>query len=152
MPHCVKAKGRHGPAKKQSVSQPVIQIDYCFHAASEDLPLRKILSACDIQTGWAMAVVVPQFIYERGRTFGILQYDQEGPWKVACQRVCAELGGLSLRAAPRNRPQSHGSVGQSQRTLCGQLRTILYQVEHNTGLKVDSNHALYSWQSGMRIG
>ena len=77
-----------------------------------------------------MAVVVPQkaendyaiteakkFIYERGRTFGILQYDQEGPLKVVCQRVCAELGGLSLRAAPRNHPQSHGSVGQSQRTL-----------------------------------
>ena len=37
-PHCVKAKGRHGPAKKQSDRQPVIQIDYCLHATSEDLP------------------------------------------------------------------------------------------------------------------
>ena len=48
-----------------------------------------------------------------------------------------------MRAAPRNHPQSHGSVGQSQRTLYGQLRASLYQVEHNNGLKIDSNHALY---------
>ena len=145
-PHCVKAKGRHGPAKKQSDRQPVIQTDYFFHATSEDLPLRIILSACDIRTGLAMAVAeVKKFIYECGRTFGILQHDQEGPLTVVCQRVCAELGGLSLRAAPRNHPQSHGSVGQSQRTLYGQLRTLLYQVEHNTGLKIDSNHALYPW-------
>ena len=88
---------------------------------------------------------VKKLIYECGRTFGILQYDQESPLKVVCQRVCAELGGLSLRAAPRNHPQSHGSVGQSQRTLYGQLRALLYQVEHNTGLKIDSNHALYPW-------
>ena len=157
-PHCVKAKGRHGPSKKQSDRQPVIQIDYCFHATSEELPLRKILSACDVQTGLSMAVVVPQkgendyaiaevkkFIYECGRTFGILQYDQESPLKTVCQRVCSELGGLSLRAAPKNHPQSHGSVGQSQRTLYGQLRALLYQVEENTGLKIDSEHALYPW-------
>ena len=59
--------------------------------------------------------------------------------------MCSELGGLSLRAAPRNHPQSHGSVGQSKRTLSGQVRAILYQVEHNTGLKIYSNHALYPW-------
>ena len=27
-PHCVKAKGRHSPAKKQIDHQPVIQVDY----------------------------------------------------------------------------------------------------------------------------
>ena len=59
--------------------------------------------------------------------------------------MCSELGGLSLRAAPRNHPQSHGSVAQSQRTSRGQLLAILYQVEHNTGLKIDFNHALYPW-------
>ena len=82
---------------------------------------------------------VKKFIYECGRTFGILQYDQERPLKAVCQCVCSKLGGLSLRAAPRNHPESHGSVGQSQRTWYGQLRAILYQVEHNTGLKIDSN-------------
>ena len=105
-----------------------------------------------------MAVVVPQkgkndhaiakvkkFICKCGGTFGILQYDQESPLKTVCQRVCSELGGLSLRAAPKNHPQSHGSVGQSQRTLDGQLRALLYQVEQNTGLKIDSEHVLYLW-------
>ena len=157
-PHCVKAKGRHGPAKKQIDRQPVIQVDYCFSATNKDLPLQKILSAVDVISGLGMAVVVPskgeidysvaelkKFIFECGRTFGVLQYDQESPLKALCQRVCSELGGLSLRAAPKEHSQSSGSVGQMQRTLYGQLRTLLYQVEHNTGFAIDSNSALYPW-------
>ena len=157
-PHCVKSKGRHGPAKKQSDRQPVIQVDYCFQATHPDLPLRKILSACDVQTGLGMAVIVPskgennyavaelkKFIYECGRTFGILQYDQESPLKNVCQRVCAELGGLSLRAAPKSHPQSSGSVGQMQRTLYGQVRTLIAQVEQNLNIQITSDHVLYPW-------
>ena len=155
-PHCVKAKGRHGPAKKQIDRQPVIQVDYCFSATNKDLPLQKILSAVDVISGLGMAVVVPskgeidysvaelkKFIFECGRTFGVLQYDQESPLKALCQRVCSELGGLSC--APKEHSQSSGSVGQMQRTLHGQLRTLLYQVEHNTGFAIDSNSALYPW-------
>ena len=37
-PLCVKAKGRHGAAKKIVDRQPVIQIDYCFHSTHKDLP------------------------------------------------------------------------------------------------------------------
>ena len=157
-PHCVKSKGRRGPAKKQSDRQPVIQVDSCFHATSAELPLRKILSACDIQTGLGMAVVVAskgendyaiaelkKFIYECGRTFGILQYDQESPLKAVCQRVCAELGGLSIRAAPKARSQSMGSIGQMQRTLYGQVRALLSQAEQRLKIEIDSNHALYPW-------
>ena len=43
-----KAKGRYGFSTKQI---DVIQIDYCFHSTHKDLPLQKILSACDVQTG-----------------------------------------------------------------------------------------------------
>ena len=56
-------------------------------------------------SNWFRAVIVPSkgendyaaaelknFIYECGRTFGILQYDQESPLRNLCQRVCAELG------------------------------------------------------------
>ena len=50
-----------------------------------------------------------------------------------------------MRAAPKEHSQSSGSVGQMQRTLYGQLRTLLYQVEHNTGFAIDSNSALYPW-------
>ena len=82
-PLCVKAKGRHGASKKIVDRQPVIQIDYSYHATHKELPLQKILSACDVQTGLRLAVVVPskvkmeyakaelkKFIYECGRTFG----------------------------------------------------------------------------------
>ena len=111
-----------------------------------------------MQTGLGLAVVVPskgendyakaelkKFIYECGRTFGVLQYDQESPLKAIAKSVCAELGGLSVRAAPKAHPQASGSVGQMQRTLYSQLRTLLYQIDQNTGLSIDSNHALYPW-------
>ena len=136
----------------------MIQIDYCFHSTHKDLPLQKILSACDALTGLGLAVVVPsqgendyakaelkKFIYECGRTFGVLQYDQESPRKAIAKSVCAELGGLSVRAAPKAHPQASGSVGQMQRTLYSQLRTLLYQIDQNTRLSIDSNHALYPW-------
>ena len=58
-PLCVKAKRRHGAAQKIIDRQPVIQIEYCFHSTHKDLPLQKILSACDAQTGLRLAVVVP---------------------------------------------------------------------------------------------
>ena len=157
-PLCVKAKGRHGASKKIVDRQPVIQIDYCYHATHKELPLQKILSACDVQTGLGLAVVVPskgeneyakaelkKFIYECGRTFGVLQYDQESPLKAIAKTVCAELGGLSVRAAPKAHPQASGSVGQMQRALYSQLRTLLSQVEQNTGVNIDSNSALYPW-------
>ena len=74
--------------------------------------MQKTLSACDVQTGMGIAVVDPskgqreyakaelqKFIFECGRTFSILQNDQESPLKNIATSVCAELGGLSLRAA-----------------------------------------------------
>ena len=115
-PRCVRAKGRHGPAKKQVDRQPAIQVDYCFSATSKELPLHKILCAVDVISGLGVAVVVPakgendysvaelrKLIFECGRTFGVLQYDQESPLKALCHRVCSELGGLSLRAAQKER-------------------------------------------------
>ena len=157
-PHCVKAKGRHGASKKQLDRQPVIQVDYCFHSTDPALPLRKLLTAVDIVTGLGMSVVVPskgsddyavaelkKFIYECGRTFGILQYDQETSLKALCVRVCAELGGLSVRAAPKGHSQSQGSVGQLQRTFYGQLRTLLFQIEENIDQKLDSDSPIYPW-------
>ena len=79
------------------------------------------------------------------RTFGIVQYDQESSLKALCTRVCAELGGLSIRAAPKGRSQAQGSVGQMQRTFYGQLRAILYQIEENAGIEVSSDSCIYPW-------
>ena len=157
-PFCVKAKGRHAASKKQLDRQPVIQVDYCFHSTDPKLPLRKLLTAVDIVTGLGMTIVIPskgnddyaaaelkKFIYECGRTFGILQYDQESSLKALCTRVCAELGGLSIRAAPKGHSQAQGSVGQMQRTFYGQLRAILYQIEESAGIEVNSDCCIYPW-------
>ena len=157
-PHCVKDKGRHGASKKQLDRHPVIQVDYCFHSTDPQLPLRKLLTAVDIVTGVGMSVVVPskgsdnyavaewkKFIYECGRTFGISQYDQEKSLKALCTRVCAELGGLSIRGAPVGHSQVQGSVGQLQRTFYGQLRALLYQIESNVHIEITSDSCIYPW-------
>ena len=66
--------------------------------------MRKLLTAVDIVTGLGMSVVIPskgsddyavaelkKFVYECGRTFGILQYDQEKPLKALCTRFVPSL-------------------------------------------------------------
>ena len=108
-----------------------------FHG-SEILPLRKLLTAVDIVTGLGMTIVIPskgnddyaaaelkKFIYECGRTSGIVQYDQESSLKALCTRVCTELGGLSIRAAPKGHSQAQGSVGQMQRTFYGSTPIVV---------------------------
>ena len=88
--HCVKSKGRQSHAVKKTDRQPVIQIDFSFLSTENDLPKRTILNATDVQTGYAMAIVLPakgsiekyavaelrRFVFEIGRTFGIVQYDK----------------------------------------------------------------------------
>ena len=99
---------------KENDRQPVIQIDFSFLATENDLPKRTILNATDVQTGYAMAIVLPakgsvekyavaelrRFVFEIGRTFGIIQYDKENALKVIAKDLCKTIGGLSMRAAP----------------------------------------------------
>ena len=44
---------------KENDRQPVIQIDFSFPSTENDLPKRTILNATDVQTGYAMAIVLP---------------------------------------------------------------------------------------------
>ena len=105
--YCVKSKGRENHSKRQTDRQPVIQVDYCFVNTGPDVGQRTVLTAVDVQTGLATAVVVPnkgrhqysvaelkKFIYETGRTYGILQYDKEPALKALVTDVSKELGGL----------------------------------------------------------
>ena len=100
--HCVKSKGRQSHAVKKNDRQPVIQIDFSFLSTENDLPKRTILNATDVQTGYAMAIVLPakgsiekyavaelpRFVFEIGRTFGIVQYDKENSLKVIAKELC----------------------------------------------------------------
>eukprot|EP00439_Symbiodinium_sp_Y106_P049166 s1310_g6.t1 len=159
--HCVKSKGRQSHAVKKNDRQPVIQIDFSFLSTENDLPKRTILNATDVQTGYAMAIVLPakgsiekyavaelrRFVFEIGRTFGIVQYDKENSLKVIAKDLCKTIGGLSMRAAPTGHSQSQGSVGNVQRTLYGQLRTLFSQVQESTGLKLTSESPMFTWWS-----
>ena len=138
--HCVKAKGRENHSKRQIDRQPVIQVDYCFVNTGPDVGQRTILTAVDVQTGLSTAVVVPnkgrnsysvaelrKFIYETGRTYGILQYDKEPALKALVTDVAKELGGMSIRATPKDWKQAHGSIGKISDTETSTSRTNSYR-------------------------
>ena len=120
--HCVKSKGRQSHAVKKNDRQPVIQIDFSFLSTENDLPKRTILNATDVQTGYAMAIVLPakgsiekyavaelrlrRFVFEIGRTFGIVQYDKENSLKVIVKDLGKTIGGLSMRSTDWTLPES----------------------------------------------
>ena len=89
-----------------------------------------VLTAVDIQTGLGSAVVTPskgrdqyciaelkRFVFEIGRTYGIIQYDPEPSLRALVSETLTELGGMSMRATPRDWKQAHGFVGKSQQTF-----------------------------------
>ena len=135
--HCVRAKGKERRSKRNTDRQPVIQIDYSFASTGADVQQRNILTATDVQTGLATSVVVPakgthaygiaelkKFAYETGRTFSMLQYDKELSLKALATDTLKELGGMSVRATPRDWKQAHGSIGRLRLTLFGQVRAL----------------------------
>ena len=89
-------------------------------------------------------------MFEIGRTFGIVQYDKEAPLKTMARDLCKTIGGLSMCAAPTGHSQSRGSVGNARRTLYGQLRTLLSQVEESTGVKLSSESPMFTADQALR--
>ena len=80
----------------------MIQIDFSFMATENDLPKRTILNATDVQT-------LRKFVFEIGRTFGIVLYDKEAPLKTMARDLCKVIGGMSMRSAPTGHSQSQES-------------------------------------------
>ena len=156
--HCVRAKGKERQSKRNTDRKPVIQIDYSFATTGSDAQQRTILTATDVQTGLATSVVVPakgrhaygiaelkKFAYETGRTFGILQYDKEPSLKALATDTMKELGGMSVRATPKDWKQAHGSIGRMQQTLFGQVRTLRLQLRDRLGIEITSNDCIFPW-------
>ena len=54
-----------------------------------------------------------KFVFEIGRTSGIVQYDKEAPLKTMARDLCKVVGGMSMRSAPTGHSQSQGSVGNA---------------------------------------
>ena len=84
-------------------------------------------------------------MFDIGKTFGIVQHDKEHSLKSTAKDVRKTVGGLSMRAAATGHSQSQGSVGNAQKALYGQLRTLMDQVEASTGLKLTSESPMCTW-------
>ena len=112
-----------------------------------------VLTAVDVQTGLATSCCcskqrgrqpiysvaeLKKFIYETGRTYGILQYDKEPALKALVTDVSKELGGMSIRATPKDWKQAHGSIGKMQQTLFGQSRTLRLQLQERIRTDINS--------------
>ena len=86
-----------------------------------------------------------KFIHETGRTYGLLQYDKEPALQALVTDVSKELGGMSIRATPKDWKQAHGSIGKLQQTLFGQSRTLRLQLQERILTDVNSNHCIFPW-------
>ena len=89
--------------KKQQSRQPVIQVDFFAYIKSQQDPKTiPVLTAVDVATQVCMAAMVPDkpsmmdhmvnhlqtFIFERGRTQGILQSDNEDTLNALLKAIC----------------------------------------------------------------
>ena len=158
-PICVQGKGRQDNYKKQQSRQPVIQVDFAYIKSQQDPKTTPVLTAVDVTTQLCMAVLVPDkssmmdyminnlqaFIFERGRTQGILQSDNEDTLNALLKATAAKVGTMSVRHSPSYSSNSQGSVERLHRTLLGQIRVVKAQVESNYSMTMSTKHCLLPW-------
>ena len=105
-PICVQGRGKSAPHQKQTSRKPSIQIDFAYLRGFQEEQTVPILTAIDIETGLCVTAMLPHkqqlfdyesnciqtFIYEIGRTEGILQSDNEPYLKALTQAVATKIG------------------------------------------------------------
>jgi hypothetical protein len=117
-----------------------------------------LLNAVDVTTKLGMSCVAPRtgrsryakaelkrFIFEVGRTYGLLQHDPEASLQALVEQVLEDLGGMTSRQTPVGWKQAQGSVGNLQSTLYGQIRTLVLHVKDTYDLELPCNSTLYPW-------
>ena len=127
-----------------------------MHTAEETGARATVLAAIDIQTGMSMATVVTQkgitrhalyelrqFIYESGRTYGIIQADQEPAMLDMARALLKEIPGLSMRASPAYRSQSLGTAERYHQSLHAQARTLRLHVHGKYNAVLLSTHTVF---------
>ena len=158
-PICVQGKGRQDNYKKQQSRQPVIQVDFAYIKSQQDSKTIPVLTAVDVTTQLCMAVMVPDkpsmmdymanslqaFIFECGRTQGILQSDNEDRLNALLKATAAKVGSMTVRHAPSYSSNSQGSVERLYRTLLGQVRVVKAQVESNYSMTMFTKQCLLPW-------
>ena len=158
-PICVQGEGRQDNYKKQQSRQPIIQVDFAYIKSQQDPKTIPVLTAVDVTTQLCMAVLVPDkpsmmnyminhlqaFIFECGRTQGILQSDNEDTLNALLQATAAKVGSMTVRHSPSYSSNSQGSVERLHRTLLGQIRVVKAQVESNYSMTMSTKHCLLPW-------
>ena len=164
-PICVKSKGRMDNHPKQTSKQPVIQVDFTYMKAFGDKQVLPVLTAIDVESGMAMAVLVKDknqqqqylvrclqtFMFECGRAQATLspttlQTDQEDFILNLLKTVAQNLGAnINVRQSPAYSSQSQGSIERYHRTLMGQVRTLLQQVTTSYNLTLSVQHPILPW-------
>ena len=85
------------------------------------------------------------FIFECGRTQGILQSDNEDTLNALLKATAAKVGSMTVRHSPSYSSNSQGSVERLHRTLLGQIRVVKAQVESNYSMTMSTKHCLLPW-------
>ena len=117
-----------------------------------------VLTAIDVQTGVSMLTVVTQkgitrhalyellqFIYEAGRTYGIIQTDQEPAILDLARALLKEIPGLSMRASPAYHSQSLGTEERYRQSLHAQARTLRLRVHDKYNTVLRSTRSAFPW-------
>ena len=158
-PICVQGKGRQDNYKKQQSRQPITQVDFAYIKSQQDPKTIPVLTAVDVTTQLCMAVLVPDkpsmmdyminnlqaFIFECGRTQGILQSDNEDTLNALLKATASKVGSMTVRHSPSYSSNSQGSVERLHRTLLGQIRVVKAQVESNYSMTMSTKHCLLPW-------
>ena len=85
------------------------------------------------------------FIFECGRTQGILQSDNEDTLNALLKATASKVGSMTVRHSPSYSSNSQGSVERLHRTLLGQIRVVKAQVESNYSMTMSTKHCLLPW-------
>ena len=155
---CVKTRGKQDHHLRTKHRDPVIQVDYGFLIDRNSPTNLTVIFAVDVLTLMCISLVVTNkgglpyaiaaltgFLYEVGRTYGILQCDGENPIKTLCRRIAADVPGLSFRTTPRYSSQSSGTVGVLQGQVWGMVRTLPRHVEDTYKLELKLTHPIITW-------
>ena len=121
-PICAQGKGRQDNYEKQHSRQPVIQVDFAYIKSQQDPKTIPVLTAVGVTTQLCVAVMVSDksarmdymvnslqaFIFECGRTQGILRGDNEDTFNALLTATAAKVGSMTVRHAPSYSSNSQG--------------------------------------------
>ena len=156
---CVMSKSRQDHSKKLRLKQPVLQCDYSFFTDPKVEGSVAILNARDVMSELALACAVPnkgrsvyaegelrRFIFEAGRTFGVLQADPEASLVALAETVTSELGGLSLRKSPTEWNKRRERLATASNfSIYAQVRTLRQDLADRYGALVPITSPVFTW-------